>query len=159
MLYSRHLGYRGRFEDALKSEDEKAKELQMRVREVENIMLGRGDIAANCVYQFFRCASSGDDLLFLSPDGNLVTERFEFGRQRAGERLCLSDYVQPFSTGIPDYLASFVTTIGDGVRSLANQWMEEGNYLNAHILQALAIEGATLLAAKAPAAMLAPVRN
>ena len=146
MLYSRHLGYRGRFEDDLKSGDAKAKELQMRVREVENIMLGRDDIIADCVYQFFRCASDGDDLLFLSPDGNLVTERFQFGRQQMGERLCLTDYVQPVGTSIPDYIASFVTTIGDGVRSLANNWMEQGNYLNAHILQALAIEGAEAMA-------------
>ena len=41
-----------------------------------------------------------------------------------------------------DYVAMFVTTIGPGVRQLAGQWMSEGEYLNAHILQALALEGA-----------------
>jgi 5-methyltetrahydrofolate--homocysteine methyltransferase len=146
MLYSRHLGYRGRFEDALESGETKAKELQSKVREVENIMLARQDITANGIYQFFRCASNGDDILFLSPDGNLVIEKFQFGRQQGSDQLCLSDYIQPLENGVPDYIASFVTTIGDGVRQLASKWMDEGNYLNAHILQALAIEGAEAMA-------------
>jgi 5-methyltetrahydrofolate--homocysteine methyltransferase len=41
-----------------------------------------------------------------------------------------------------DYVGMFVTTIGPGVRQLTEQWMAEGQFLNAHILQALALEGA-----------------
>jgi 5-methyltetrahydrofolate--homocysteine methyltransferase len=41
-----------------------------------------------------------------------------------------------------DYVGMFVTAIGPGVRRLAEQWMAEGQFLNAHILQALALEGA-----------------
>ena len=36
----------------------------------------------------------------------------------------------------------FVTSIGPGVRGLAEQWKTEGKLLDSHILQALALEGA-----------------
>jgi 5-methyltetrahydrofolate--homocysteine methyltransferase len=41
-----------------------------------------------------------------------------------------------------DYVALFTTSIGPGVRQLAEQWKEAGQFLNSHILQALALEGA-----------------
>ena len=41
-----------------------------------------------------------------------------------------------------DYIGMFVTAIGPGVRRLTEQWLAEGQFLNAHILQALALEGA-----------------
>jgi 5-methyltetrahydrofolate--homocysteine methyltransferase len=45
-----------------------------------------------------------------------------------------------------DYIAIFVTTIGPGVRALSEQWKDEGEFLNSHILQALALEGAEAFA-------------
>ena len=146
MLYTRHLGYRGRFADALKSGDEKALELRDRVRRVEDVMIERTDIAANAVYRFYRAASAGDDLLILSPDGENVLEKFRFGRQSAGDGLCLSDYVLPRTAVAPDYIAAFVTTIGPGIRELAAKWQADGDYLASHILQVLALEGAEAFA-------------
>ena len=69
-------------------------------------------------------------------------ERFLFGRQAEGERLSLVDYVKPVSSGQMDYVAMFVTTIGTGVRALAEEWKDRGDYLASHILQVLALEGA-----------------
>jgi 5-methyltetrahydrofolate--homocysteine methyltransferase len=40
----------------------------------------------------------------------------------------------------------FVTTIGTGVRALAEQWKNNGDYLRSHILQVLALEGAEAFA-------------
>jgi 5-methyltetrahydrofolate--homocysteine methyltransferase len=40
----------------------------------------------------------------------------------------------------------FVTTIGAGVRALADEWKERGEYLRSHILQILALEGAEAFA-------------
>ncbi len=142
MLYARHLGFKGRFEEALDSGDPKAVELREKVKEVEDEMLSRQDITASAIFKFFRAASEGDDVLILSPDGKDVLDRFRFGRQWAGDQLCLSDYVLPLSSGKPDYLGMFVTTIGPGVRALADQWKEDGNYLASHIIQLLALEGA-----------------
>ncbi len=146
MLYVRHLGYRGRFVEALEAGDVKALELQERVQQVEDVMIERGDITANAVYQFYRAASEADDLLILSGDGRRVLERFRFGRQSGGDGLCLSDYVLPRTSGVPDYVAAFVTTVGPGVRELAAEWQEKGDYLSSHVMQVLALEGAEAFA-------------
>jgi 5-methyltetrahydrofolate--homocysteine methyltransferase len=146
MLYVRHLGYRGKFEDALKNREKKALELWSKVREIENVMLTRPDIRARAAYKFFRAASVEDDLLILSPNGEDVLSRFQFGRQEEGEGLCISDYVSPLALGKHDYIGSFVTTIGPGVRDLANDWMKKGEYLNSHVLQAIALESAEAFA-------------
>ena len=146
MLYTRHLGFRGRFEDALASGDAKAVDLQRTVQAVQQEMADAPEIRADAVYRFFRVASDGRSLLVLSPDGESVLERFYFGRQAEGDALCLADYVTPIGSGVLDYAAMFVTSIGPGVRALADRLREEGEFLRSHVLQALALEGAEALA-------------
>jgi len=41
-----------------------------------------------------------------------------------------------------DSIALFVVTLGKGVRTLSGTWREKGDYLRAHLLQAIAIEAA-----------------
>ncbi|MEE2700632.1 MAG: methionine synthase [Chloroflexota bacterium] len=146
MLYTRHLGYRGRFLEAIANGDTRAIELRDKVTAVEEIMLARSDITANAVYAFFRAASEGDDVVLLAPNGNQILERFRFGRQSSGDGLCLSDYLQPMSSGKVDYIGAFVTTVGGPIRELAEQWKQDGDYLALHILQTLALEGAEAFA-------------
>ena len=50
------------------------------------------------------------------------------------------------NSGRIDYVAMFTTNVGPGVLELSNKWKEEGQYLNSHILQAVAIEGAEAFA-------------
>ncbi len=148
MLYVRHLGYKGRYAEDLTAGEQAAIDLRDSVRRVEDRMLARSDITANAVFKFFPCRSEGQWLLIYSPDGSRVLERFYFGRQSQRDGLCLSDYVLPGpaspGNGLDgmDYAGMFVTTIGPGVRDLAAQWMAEGRFLDSHILQALALEGA-----------------
>jgi 5-methyltetrahydrofolate--homocysteine methyltransferase len=146
MLYTRHLGFNGKFVDALERGDRRALELQAQVREVEDVMLGRSDIGAKAVYKFFRAASEGETLHILSPDGGRVLESFAFGRQTVNDGLCLADYTLPRGDPRPDYVCLFATTVGPGVRALADQWKDEGQYLRSHILQLLALEGAEAFA-------------
>ena len=147
MLYVRHLGYRGRFADALRDGEPKAVDLRRQVQRVEDIMLARADIAASAVFKFFPCRSDGQWLVIYRPDGVTELERFYFGRQQGREGLCLSDYARPVGNGAadggrPDYLAMFATTVGPGVRALSERWKDAGRYLDSHTLQALAIESA-----------------
>ena len=148
MLYVRHLGYQGRFADDLAAGHQAAVDLRDSVRRVEDLVLARSDITADAVFKFFPCRSDGQQLLVYSADGSTVLERFYFGRQSQRDGLCLSDYILPGPAspagGLEgmDYAGMFVTTVGPGVRRLAEQWMAEGQFLNAHILQALALESA-----------------
>ena len=146
MLYTRHLGLRN-YETALAGGDPRAKELSAAVAAVEEVMLGRADIAANAVYRFFPARSDGDrTVMIYSSDGKTVLESLIFGRQSDEPGLCLADYVAPRSSGRTDYLCMFVTTIGAGVRALADEWKDRGEYLRSHILQILALEGAEAFA-------------
>ena len=146
MLYVRHLGFKGRFADALAAGDPAAQELHDAVRQVEDETLAHSDITANAVFKFFPCNSEGQWTLIYGPDGETVLERFYFGRQSQRDGLCLSDYIPPRSAGRKEYVAMFVTSIGLGVRDLAERWKAEGQFLNSHILQALALEGAEAFA-------------
>lgn len=146
MLYTRHLGFKN-FEQALAAGDAKARDLKAAVESIEQTMLSRADIAANAIYKFFPTQSDGDrTVMILGPDGKTVLETFTFGRQSDAPYLCLADYVAPRESGRLDYLCMFVTTIGSGVRALAEQWKQSGDYLRSHILQVLALEGAEAFA-------------
>ena len=142
MLYVRHLGYRGRFADALANDEPKAVALRRQAQRVEDIMLSRSDIAANAVFKFFPCRSDGQFLIIYHADGVTERERFYFGRQQGRDGLCLADYARPVGDGPADYVAMFVTSVGPGVRALSERWKDAGRYLDSHTLQALAIESA-----------------
>jgi 5-methyltetrahydrofolate--homocysteine methyltransferase len=116
------------------------------VRKVEDEMLAHPDITASAVFKFFPCQSDGQKLLIYSPDGKRVLEEFYFGRQSQRDGLCLSDYALPRESGKLDYVCLFTTTIGPGVRDLSERWKSQGDFLNSHILQALALEGAEAFA-------------
>jgi 5-methyltetrahydrofolate--homocysteine methyltransferase len=146
MLYVRHLGFKGRFAEVLEAGDPAAAELRDSVRRVEDLMLAQPDIAASAAFKFFPCQSQGQRLLVYGPDGKSVLEQFYFGRQSRGDGLCLADYARPRDSGELDYLAMFVTSVGPGVRALADQWKDAGRFLDSHILQALALEGAEAFA-------------
>jgi 5-methyltetrahydrofolate--homocysteine methyltransferase len=146
MLYTRHLGFRN-FQQAVEAGEPKAVELSETVAGVEDEMLARNDITARAAYRFFRVNSDGDrSVVVYSADGKHELERFIFGRQSETPVLCLADYLVPIQSLQPDYIAMFVTTIGEGVRSLAEEWKERGEYLRSHILQVLALEGAEAFA-------------
>ncbi len=146
MLYTRHLGFRN-FERALAAGDPKARKLRDAVAAVENEVLARPDIKAKAIYRFFPTQSDGDrTVMIYAADGKTVLETFTFGRQSDEPSLCLADYVAPRSSGQIDYLCMFVTTVDDGVRALAEEWKEKGEYLRSHILQVLALEGAEAFA-------------
>ena len=135
------------YEQSLAAGDPKALELRAAVASVEDEMLSRPNISARAAYRFFPVNSDGDrTLMVYAIDGKRVLETFTFGRQSAEPGLCLADYVTPASSGRTDYLGMFVTTIADGVRALAEQWKDKGEYLRSHILHALALESAEAFA-------------
>jgi 5-methyltetrahydrofolate--homocysteine methyltransferase len=146
MLYTRHLGFKN-FERALADGDPKAKELEAIVKAVEDEILARPEITGRAAYRFFPAHSDGDrTLMVYAQDGKRVLESFTFGRQTEDPGLCLADYVTPTASGRTDYVAMMLTTIGEGIRALAEEWKNQGEYLRSHVLQILALEGAEAFA-------------
>ena len=144
MLLGKHLGVKGAVQRLLAEGDPKTVEINGIIEELEREAVEHGWLEANAVYRFFEARSSGDDLILHGEEREAA--RFQFPRQRDGERLCLADYVRDVASGEPDYVAMFAVTCGAGVRQLAERWKEEGQYLRSHAIQALAIEMAEALA-------------
>ncbi len=146
MLYVRHLGYKGRFADDLESGVQSAIDLRDSVRNVEDLMLAQANIKANAVFKFFPANSDGQQILVHGSEDRKNSEKFYFGRQSQRDGLCLADYLLPQSSGQADYLGMFLVSIGTGVRKLAETLMADGQFLNSHILSALALESAEAFA-------------
>jgi len=146
MLYTRHLGFKGQFEQALTQGDPKARDLAASVEQVEAEMLRRDDIKAKAVFRFFTAAAEGDRLVLYNAERTAAVGGFDFGRQQRDGGLCLTDFVLPASDARRDSVCLFATTVGPGVRELAERWKAEGQYLKSHVLQAVAIEAAEAFA-------------
>ncbi|HXU36568.1 MAG TPA: methionine synthase [Blastocatellia bacterium] len=159
MLYGKHLGFRGRFVDALAAGDVKARELESHIERVKEECRA-GAMRVRAVWQFFEAEPNGNSINLydgvqssafrlpssacstsLAVDSPLAT--FRFPRQRKEDGLALSDLVLPPSNdGHRDHVAMFVTTAGEGIRELAEEAKRDGEYLRSYALQALALETA-----------------
>ncbi len=137
MLYGKHLGFRGIFEKALAERDAKALHLFHQVEEV------RAEAArfmrVRAVWQFFEAEREGNAVRLIGPE---ISRAFVFPRQPKPDGLCLSDYVLEPAAGARDHIALFVVTAGEGIRERAEAAKQEGRFLFAHALQALALETA-----------------
>ncbi|MFL5813189.1 MAG: methionine synthase [Bdellovibrionia bacterium] len=156
MLYGRHLGIKGasvRMFDKdqktlaeLEEKDPKALGIWQAVQEVKEAYKDTPILAPSAVYQFFRAGSEGNHLHLFSGQGEKLTS-FEFPRQRKMDGLCLADYTNPLQNNTlgsmpQDTVALFVVSVGKGVRELAENLKNRGDYLKSHIVQALALESA-----------------
>ncbi|TCS95818.1 methionine synthase [Hazenella coriacea] len=141
MLLGRHLGIRGNVEKLLASGDQKAMELKEKV----DFLLQRLDqeqiLHPKAVFQFFPAQAEGDTILIYDPQHQQsVLERFYFPRQSQPPYLCLADYLRPRKSGEMDVVGFLSVTAGHGVQEVAERWKQEGNYLDSHMIQAIALE-------------------
>ncbi|TCP69382.1 methionine synthase (B12-dependent) [Baia soyae] len=142
MLFGHHLGLKGNVEKLLAEGNEKAVELKTIWEELWTDIVKNNWLQPKGVYQFFPVQST-ENQVFLYENNQLdspVRERFLFPRQTKDPYLCLSDFVRDVSTGEMDSMAAFAVTAGLGVRQLAQEWKEQGEYLRSHLLQATALE-------------------
>jgi 5-methyltetrahydrofolate--homocysteine methyltransferase len=142
MLYGRHLGFKGPggFEKCLAARDPKALELFHFVEDVK--LKAAAFMKVRAVWQFFEVERDGNTVHVFQPGGSTRLESFHFGRQAKSDGLCLSDYVLDPQDGQRDHITLFVVTAGESVLEQSQAAKERGDYLEAHALQALAIETA-----------------
>jgi 5-methyltetrahydrofolate--homocysteine methyltransferase len=162
MLYGRHLGIKGgivrRLELAsgptpdaaklrreLEDADPKSMAIWKAVQEVKEEYKGTEVLQPSAVYRFFKASSLGNQL-HVYPHADLTDAPlvFDFPRQKKADGLCLSDYALTVdASGKPrDNVAMFVVSVGKGVREIAENLKNRGDYLKSHIIQALALESA-----------------
>jgi 5-methyltetrahydrofolate--homocysteine methyltransferase len=169
MLLGRHLGVKGSIVKLVENEEfktlkesdegQKALEILECIKDLKGEWISKG-LNPAAVFQFFEAASeenfthiySFEQAKFLrtapaEPEKSLeplVT--FDFPRQAKPNGLCLSDYLNPLGSPIPDNLAMFVVSAGAGIRPWAEKLKNDGEYLKSHVLQALALETAEAFA-------------
>ncbi len=158
MLLNRHLGIKGptvkkliemknspQLRNELLHSEPKALAIWDTLEEFKHTLKHSPLMKPKAVWRFFKTFSDGNTLhidLNSENGGSFKKEIiFEFPRQTAGDKLCLSDFSDP-SFEAKDNLALFVVTVGEGVREAAEGFKNSGDYLKSHILQALALESA-----------------
>ena len=140
MLYGRHLGFKGNFEKLLNDRDPKALELYHFVEDVKTKALQFMKVRG--IWRFFEAERAENMLHLFEPGQKMPLEIFPFGRQAKSDGLCLSDFVLDPQNGRRDHIAMFVVSAGENVLEQSQAAKARGDYLEAHALQALAIETA-----------------
>jgi 5-methyltetrahydrofolate--homocysteine methyltransferase len=154
MLYGRHLGIKGgivrkleaaatdaKLRQELETSDPKSMSIWKAVQEVKEEYRGTDIMRPAAVYRFFKAASSGNQLHVYPSLQARHPVVLDFPRQKKADGLCLADYTLEGATP-RDNVAMFVVTVGKGIRELAENLKNRGDYLKSHIVQALALESA-----------------
>ena len=103
-------------------------------------MQTEGLLEAAVVYGYFRCVSSGNDLIVLGPDGVTELERFSFPRQRRDRRLCLADFFKPQDAGQTDVGALQLATMGNRVSQATAELFAKNAYREYLELHGLSVQ-------------------
>lgn len=139
MVYGNHLGLKGNVKRLLEEGEPKARKLHDLLDRLKEKINRENLVTAKGVYQFFKVKVHGNDMIVLDPHDLSERVRFTFPRQSGGNQLCLTDFLNPHDL---DTVCFFIVTCGDGVAEMARKYIEEGNYFEAHGLQAIALEAA-----------------
>ena len=144
MIYTRHLGYKGPIQKDLETGNSRATKLKTQIETIKKKTIEENLLELKGIFQVFDAVSEGNSIILL--EKNQEIERFTFPRQKGKENLCLADYIADKDSGKTDSLAFFVVTCGHKSESIVSQWIEQGHYLDAQILSALALETVEALA-------------
>ena len=110
-------------------------------------MQTEGLLEAAVVYGYFRCVSSGNDLIVLGEDREAELERFSFPRQRRDRRLCLADFFRPKDGGgQTDVVAFQLATMGQRVSVATAELFAKDAYREYLELHGLSVQLAEALA-------------
>jgi 5-methyltetrahydrofolate--homocysteine methyltransferase len=99
-----------------------------------------GLLEAAVVYGYFRCVSSGNDLIVLDADGTSELERFTFPRQRRDRRLCLADFFKSADSGQTDVVAFQLATMGSRISAATAELFAKNAYRDYLELHGLSVQ-------------------
>jgi 5-methyltetrahydrofolate--homocysteine methyltransferase len=111
-----------------------------------------GLLQARAVLGFFPAHAIGDDINIYTDNDRTETRLIVHGLRRQivrdgdTDNPCLSDFVAPAETGLPDFLGAFVVSAGFGAEELAAEYEQQGDEYNRIMVKALADRLAEALA-------------
>ena len=137
---------RGRFPEILEHAElgGEARRLYDDAQAMLDTLDATGTLRARGVLGLFPAASRGDDIVVYADEAR-AHERLvlhHLRRQRADARTgacpCLSDYVAPETSGLPDWVGAFAVSAGFGADEVAARHERDGDVYHAILVKALA---------------------
>jgi 5-methyltetrahydrofolate--homocysteine methyltransferase len=122
---------------------EAARQLFQEANEFLDEIISKKMISANGVVGIWPANSVMDDIeLYTDESRSQLLGKFLQVRQQEKKtgvtiQYCLSDFIAPKESGIPDYCGAFAVTAGIGVAELVEQYKKENNDYKAIMLEAL----------------------
>lgn len=122
---------------------EEATRLYQDAQKVLDNIERNGEIRASGLLGIFPANSTGDDIEIYSDESRTeILEVSHHLRQQIEKKPpfvnhCLSDYIAPKASGVPDYLAAFAVTGGIGAQEIVESYKKNHDDYNAILLQAV----------------------
>ena len=123
---------------------EQAKQVYAEANALLDRFIREGSLRARAVYGFFPANAVGDDVEVYTDDSRSTRrERLHFLRQQAAKHSnspnrCLSDFIAPRGTELPDHIGAFAVTTGIGLQQIVEQFKLENDDYNAIMAEAIA---------------------
>jgi 5-methyltetrahydrofolate--homocysteine methyltransferase len=110
------------------------------------LLMARKQLKAKGIVGIYPANSVGDDIeVYEDESRSKVIAKYHGLRQQAQKEVesndpyyCLSDFIAPKETGIPDYIGLFAVSAGFGCDELAEKYKEENDDYNVIMVKALA---------------------
>jgi 5-methyltetrahydrofolate--homocysteine methyltransferase len=123
---------------------EQARQVYADANALLDTFIEQKSLQARGVYGFFPANAVGDDVeLYTDGSRSQRLLRFHFLRQQTQKssgspNRCLSDFIAPRSTGLPDYLGAFAVTAGVGLKEIVLGFKAKHDDYNAIMAEAIA---------------------
>ncbi len=142
---------KGRFPELLDAETTRdhARSLYADALALLDRIVAEGLLEAAAVAGVFPAQSVGDDIEVVGTDeqpATLLGVRQQFAKQNGRPNVCLSDFVAPKGSGLPDHLGAFVVTAGLGLAELCRSLEADSDDYGSIMAKALADRLAEALA-------------
>ncbi|WP_409028920.1 methionine synthase [Gracilimonas sediminicola] len=136
----------GKYPDILKDEEvgEQAQSLFDDAQVLIDRIVEEDLLQAKAVIGFYPANSYGDDIkLYENENRSKQKSEFHFLRQQSKKRSgqsnsCLSDFIAPEQTGIPDYIGFFAVTAGLGIEAIIDEYKKVNDDYNVILVKAVA---------------------
>ncbi|OBZ86866.1 Methionine synthase [Choanephora cucurbitarum] len=121
-----------------------AKRLYNDAQDMLNTIISQNRLEARGLVGFYPAHAVGDDIEVYSDESCTETIATFYGLRQQAEKdtdepyYCLSDFVSPKASQIPDYIGMFAVSTGFGCDELVKQYEEDGDDYNSIMAKAIA---------------------
>ncbi len=95
-------------------------------------------LTARAIFGIFDANSNGDDVDLKYEDKEYTLHNLRQQKEKAGNNLCLSDFIAPKETGKTDHIGAFAVTTGIGIETKIKEFEDNHDDYSSILLKALA---------------------